>query len=97
MGSVACGLAFDLLSSDTEAVTTGHAEGVITLDLDETDPAHREQMRVQLGEPYRTVLGNLRHEVGHYDPADRDDAMTEHVAMLGSDPDPRPLVPPPPT
>ena len=59
-------LAFDLLSSDTEAVSTGHADGVITLDLDETDPGHREQMRVRLGEPYRTVLGHLRHEVGHY-------------------------------
>jgi hypothetical protein len=60
------GLAFDLLSSEQTAVTTGHADGVITLDLDETDPAHRERMRVRLGEPYRTVLGHLRHEIGHY-------------------------------
>jgi len=60
------GLAFDLLSSEQTAVTTGHADGVVTLDLDETDPAHRERMRVRLGEPYRTVLGHLRHEVGHY-------------------------------
>jgi hypothetical protein len=60
------GLAFDLLSSEREAVTTGHADGVITLDLDETDPAHREQMRVRMGEPYRTVLGHFRHEIGHY-------------------------------
>jgi hypothetical protein len=60
------GLAFDLLSSERTAVTTGHADGVITLDLDETDPVHREQMRVRLGEPYRTVLGHLRHEIAHY-------------------------------
>lgn len=60
------GLAFDLLSSELTAVTTGHADGVITLDLDETDPAHRERIRVRLGEPYRTVLGHLRHEIGHY-------------------------------
>lgn len=60
------GLAFELLSSERTAVTTGHADGVITLDLDETDPAHRERMRVRLGEPYRTVLGHLRHEIGHY-------------------------------
>jgi hypothetical protein len=60
------GLAFDLLSSEQTAVTTGHADGVITLDLDETDPAHRERMRVRLGEPYRTVLGHMRHEIGHY-------------------------------
>jgi hypothetical protein len=60
------GLAFDLLSSAWTTVTTGHADGLITLDLDETDPAHRERMRVRLGEPYRTVLGHLRHEIGHY-------------------------------
>jgi hypothetical protein len=60
------GLAFDLLSSTGEPVTTGHAGGVITLDLGETDDAQREQRRQQLGEPYRTVLGHLRHEVAHY-------------------------------
>ncbi len=60
------GLAFDLLSSDNEQVGTGHADGVITLDLAETDPAHRERLRVKLGEPYRTVLGHFRHEIGHY-------------------------------
>jgi len=60
------GLAFELLSSRQEPVSTGHADGVITLDLDETDPAHRERMRVSLGEPYRTVLGHFRHEIGHY-------------------------------
>jgi hypothetical protein len=60
------GLSFKLLSSDRETVTTGHAGGVITLDLDEVDNAHREMMREQLGEPYRTLLGHFRHEVGHY-------------------------------
>ncbi|MFW0790641.1 zinc-binding metallopeptidase family protein [Gordonia sp. CPCC 205333] len=60
------GLAFDLLSSSVEAVVTGHANGVITLDLAEGDDVHREQMRVELAEPYRTVLGHFRHEIGHY-------------------------------
>ncbi len=60
------GLAFDLLSSHQGPVTTGHADGLITLDLAESDPAHREQMRVQMGEPYRTLLGHFRHEVGHF-------------------------------
>jgi hypothetical protein len=60
------GLAFDLLSSTGEPVMTGHADGVITLDLGEADDAQREQRRQQLGEPYRTVLGHLRHEVAHY-------------------------------
>jgi hypothetical protein len=60
------GLAFELLSSRAEPVTTGHADGVITLDLAESDDVHRMRMREELGEPYRTVLGHLRHEVGHY-------------------------------
>jgi hypothetical protein len=59
-------LIFDLLSSENEAVTTGHADGVITIDLAEEDGVHREKMRDQLDEPYRTMLGHLRHEVGHY-------------------------------
>lgn len=60
------GLAFDLLASHGEKVTTGHADGVITLDLSESDDAYREGVRADLGEPYRTVLGHLRHEIGHY-------------------------------
>ncbi|QEC47577.1 hypothetical protein FSW04_08310 [Baekduia soli] len=60
------GLAFDLLSSAHEPVTTGHADGLITLDLAESDDAHREQMRTEMGEPYRTLLGHFRHEVGHF-------------------------------
>ena len=59
------GLAFDLLSSEHEPVTTGHAAGLITLDLAEADDAHRTAMREQMAEPYRTLLGHLRHEVGH--------------------------------
>jgi hypothetical protein len=60
------GLAFDLLSSRFDNVMTGHDDGVITLDLAESDDVHREQVRAQMGEAYRTVLGHLRHEVGHY-------------------------------
>jgi len=60
------GLTFDMLSSAHAPVVTGHADGVITLDLAETDPVHREQTRTELDEPYRTVLGHLRHEIGHY-------------------------------
>jgi hypothetical protein len=60
------GLAFDLLSSSHEKVVTGHHDGVITLDLAEGDDVHREQLRVCMAEPYRTVLGHFRHEIGHY-------------------------------
>jgi len=60
------GLAFDLLSSTETKVVTGHDDGVITLDLAEADDEHREHLRLQLSEPYRTLLGHFRHEIGHY-------------------------------
>ena len=62
------GLAFDLLSSRTtgDKVIIGHANGVITIDVVESLDDYRESLRVKLGEPYRTMLGHFRHEVGHY-------------------------------
>jgi hypothetical protein len=60
------GLAFRLLSSAHETVMTGHENGVITIDLAEGDDVHREQLRVEMDEPYRTLLGHFRHEIGHY-------------------------------
>jgi hypothetical protein len=47
-------------------VLTGHCEGVITLNIAEADDTERVQRRVDLHEPYRTLLGHLRHESGHY-------------------------------
>ncbi|AZD07342.1 hypothetical protein C4K26_1929 [Pseudomonas chlororaphis] len=62
------GLAFDFVGIDQQgrAPMTGHANGLITLDIKEADDAYREQVRVQMREPYRTLLGHFRHEVGHY-------------------------------
>jgi len=47
-------------------VLTGHADGVITINIAEADDAERERRRQGLGEPYRTLLGHMRHESGHY-------------------------------
>ncbi|MBM6594517.1 zinc-binding metallopeptidase family protein [Microvirga pudoricolor] len=47
-------------------VMTGHDEGLITIALVEADDAERERRRTAMGEPYRTLLGHFRHEVGHY-------------------------------
>jgi hypothetical protein len=47
-------------------VLTGHADGLITLNIAEADDAERERRRMQLHEPYRTLLGHFRHEIGHY-------------------------------
>jgi len=60
-------LRFQFLAGSAEApITTGHSKGLITLDIAEADDAERERRRVSLHEPYRTVLGHLRHESGHY-------------------------------
>jgi hypothetical protein len=66
LGLPTAGLSFDLLSSAHGPVTTGHLDGLVTLDLAESDDAERELRRVQMGEPYRTLLGHMRHEVGHF-------------------------------
>lgn len=62
------GLMFDVLRAAPGAppVLTGHAGGLITLNLDEADDAVRERTRAAMREPYRTLLGHFRHEVGHY-------------------------------
>jgi hypothetical protein len=62
------GLGFDLLRSSPGGlpVVTGHAQGIITIDIEEADDATRERRRQSLHEPYRTLLGHLRHESGHY-------------------------------
>lgn len=60
-------LRFDLrFGTEDEPVVTGHADGVITLNTAEADPAERERQRLRLGEPYRTPLGHVRHELGHW-------------------------------
>lgn len=66
------GLAFDFLADqdpqfgEGDRVLTGHNRGIITINLAEADDAVREQMRLNLREVYRTLLGHFRHEVGHY-------------------------------
>ncbi len=47
-------------------VMTGHDNGVVTIALSEADDAEREKRRKLMNEPYRTLIGHFRHEVGHY-------------------------------
>lgn len=62
------GLAFDFLANvpGEAPVLTGHRDGIITINVAEADDAWREQTRAYFNEPYRTLLGHFRHEVGHY-------------------------------
>ena len=83
------GLVFDTLVSlpGHAPVLTGHAQGVITLNLAEADDTHRERIRSQMREPYRTLLGHYRHEVGHYfwDRLVRDDPSLQGFRTLFGD------------
>lgn len=72
------GLAFDFLADADAAsefidplpgqapVTTGHASGLITINIAEADEVARARMRELMEEHYRTLLGHFRHEIGHY-------------------------------
>ena len=62
------GVMFDFLRSPSMGprVLTGHANGLITLNVEEADDSIREKTRHEMREPYRTLLGHLRHEIGHY-------------------------------
>jgi len=48
------------------AIVTGHHSGTITLNVAEADDVERARRRQALHEPYRTLIGHLRHESGHY-------------------------------
>jgi hypothetical protein len=65
------GLAFDFIANQQTPqghipVMTGHASGLITLNLAEADDPERERQRSAMDEPYRTLLGHFRHEIAHY-------------------------------
>jgi hypothetical protein len=67
------GLVFDFLEDkrsnplvSVEHVLSGHAQGVITINAAEADASYREATKEAMNEPYRTLLGHFRHEIGHF-------------------------------
>lgn len=83
------GIAFDFLHPlpGQPPVMTGHENGVITINIEEADDAKRERIRAAMHEPYRTLLGHFRHEIGHYywDRLVRDSAWLEPCRLLFGD------------
>lgn len=90
------GLAFDFLADSPDPsgprIVTGHDNGLITINLAEADDAKREKIRVAMHEPYRTLLGHFRHEVGHYywerlvrRAGDNSEAMSGFRALFGDE------------
>lgn len=62
----ATGLIFDFKADEKKRILTGHAQGIITINIAEANDIEREMARRNMDEVYRTVLGHFRHEVGHY-------------------------------
>lgn len=61
------GPCFELLADMPGApIMTGHRAGTITLNVAEADDDERARRRLALHEPYRTLVGHLRHESGHF-------------------------------
>ena len=57
--------AFHLLAEGKKPVPMGHIEGVVTISVAEVDPVLVTTRREALEEPYRTMLGHMRHEISH--------------------------------
>jgi hypothetical protein len=86
------GLAFEFLADPPQPfgpkVMTGHDDGMVTIALAEADSAEIEKRRAELAEPYRSLLGHFRHEVGHHywDILVRDGGRLERCrAVFGDD------------
>jgi hypothetical protein len=66
------GVGFEFLNDskkpngDRSRVLTGHDNGLITINVAEANDVYRERQRSEQHEPYRTLLGHFRHEIGHY-------------------------------
>lgn len=61
---------FDLLAEATRhgpsSTVMGHADGLITINVAEADPAEIVARRERMEEPYRTMIGHYRHELAHF-------------------------------
>lgn len=56
---------FHLLAEGKTPVPMGHIEGVVTISVAEVDPVLVATRREALEEPYRTMIGHMRHEISH--------------------------------
>ena len=68
------GLIFDLIEDHRtnlydysgDFVHTGYLDGLITINALEADDVERAVVKQQMNETYRTLIGHLRHESGHF-------------------------------
>jgi len=56
---------FHMLAEGPTPVPMGHVQGVVTISVAEADPVLSISRRQALEEPYRTMIGHMRHEISH--------------------------------
>ncbi len=56
---------FHMLADGHQLAAMGHGGGIVTISVSEADPVVRETRREALSEPYRTMIGHMRHEIAH--------------------------------
>ncbi|MES1930812.1 hypothetical protein SADO_16253 [Salinisphaera dokdonensis CL-ES53] len=79
---------FHMLAEYDGPAPMGHADGVVTISVNEADPVVRTTRRQALGEPYRTMIGHMRHEIAHmlwWRLSLRDDFLDAFREMFGDE------------
>lgn len=79
---------FRMLAEGHTPVYMGHADGVVTISVAEADPVVRTTRREELQEPYRTMIGHMRHEIAHmlwWRLSLREDFLDAFRAMFGDE------------
>ena len=79
---------FHLLAEGATPVPMGHAGGVVTISVEEVDPILVATRRQALQEPYRTMIGHMRHEIAHmiwWRLSLREDFLEAFRAMFGDE------------
>jgi len=56
---------FHMLAEGNKPIVMGHAEGVVTINVEESDMAVRADRQDSLDERFRTMIGHMRHEIAH--------------------------------
>ncbi|WP_127143921.1 zinc-binding metallopeptidase family protein [Pelagibacterium montanilacus] len=79
---------FHMLAEGVTPVAMGHADGVVTISVAEADPVLSTTRREALDEPFRTMIGHMRHEIAHmlwWRLSLRDDFLDAFRAMFGDE------------
>lgn len=79
---------FHMLADNVTPAPMGHVEGVVTISVTEADEVVRTTRREQLNEPYRTMIGHMRHEIAHmlwWRLSLRDDFLDAFRTMFGDE------------